>query len=345
MTTTMTHPFPPPMLTRRLRRAAAAALLPLAALGAALAPVADALAAPPAQSRTQVPGYYRAAFGDVEVTALFDGIVPLAPGLLKGLAADEIQALLARMFLETTPGVQTAVNAFLVHTGQQLVLVDAGAAACFGPTLGRITDNLKAAGYTPAQVDVVLLTHMHADHLCGLRDAQGRAAFPNATVQVAARDAAFWLDEPTAAAAPKEMQGFFRMARESVAPYREAGRLKTFGAGDAVLPGITALATNGHTPGHTSFLVESQGRKLLVWGDLVHSHAVQFARPAVSIEFDTDPAQAIATRRAVFEQAAREGWSIAGAHLPFPGLGRIGRDGDAYRWVPMEYGPVPAAAR
>ena len=335
-TTTKTTRFP-------LRRALAAALLPLAALGATLAPLAEAQAAAPAQQRSQVPGYYRAAFGDFEVTALFDGVVPLAPGLLKGLAADEIQTLLARMFLETTPGVQTAVNAFLIHTGQKLVLVDAGAAACFGPTLGRIQDNLKAAGYRPEQVDTVLLTHMHADHLCGLRDAQGRAAFPNATVRVAARDAGFWLDEKTAASAPKEMQGFFRMASEAVAPYREAGRLSTFEPGEVLLPGVTAMATNGHTPGHSAFLFESQGRRLLVWGDLVHSHAVQFARPAVSIEFDSDPAQAIATRRQVFEQAASQGWSIAGAHLPFPGLGRVGREGATYRWVPAEFGPLPAA--
>lgn len=340
MTTMLLNPSTQP---RSLLRAAATLLLPLAALGAVLTPLAEAQAAPPAQQRTQVPGYYRAAYGDFEVTALFDGVVPLAPTLLKGLAADEIQTLLARMFLETTPGVQTAVNAFLIHTGQKLVLVDAGAAACFGPTLGRIPDNLKAAGYTPEQVDVVLLTHMHADHLCGLRDAQGHAVFPNATVKVAARDAAFWLDEKTAAAAPKEMQGFFRMARESVTPYREAGRLATFEPGEKLLPGVSALATNGHTPGHTSFLVESQGRKLLVWGDIVHSHAVQFARPSVSIEFDTDQAQAIATRRQVFEQATREGWSIAGAHLPFPGLGRIGREGQAYRWVPAEYAPMPMA--
>lgn len=318
----------------------------LASLGMALlatfaTPALQAHAAPPASITAQVPGYYRTTVGDFDVTALYDGFAELPAALLKGMQAKEVQDLLARMFVQSAPAVQTAVNAYLIHTGEHLVLVDTGAAQCFGPTLGQTLAHLRAAGYQPQDVDTVLLTHLHPDHLCGLLDAQGQRAFPNATVLAAQADADFWLNEKTAQAAPQAMQGMFAMARQSAAPYQTAGRFKTFADGQQhLLPGISALPSRGHTPGHTSYKVSSKGRDLLVWGDIVHSHAVQFAHPEVSIEFDTDPKQAIATRKALFQQVAQQGWMIAGAHLPFPGLGHIRQDAKGYAWVPVEFGPV-----
>lgn len=334
-----------PPRSRPLARAIGGIALGLALLaGAPLSglplPGAAAFAAPPAQAKTQVPGFYRQALGGFEVTALYDGYVDLHVSLLKGMGAEKIQSLLARMFLEHTDGVQTAVNAYLVHTGERLILVDAGAAACFGPTLGQIVANIRAAGYAPEAVDTVLLTHLHPDHLCGLLGADGAVAFPNATVWAAQEDADFWLSEAVAEAAPEGNRPFFTMARGAVAPYQAAGRFRTFSVGDALLPGVTAQPTHGHTPGHTSYLFESGERKLLVWGDIVHSHSVQFRHPEVSLEFDTDPEAAIAARRAVFARATEEGWSIAGAHLPFPGLGRIRAETEGYAWVPVEFGPL-----
>lgn len=301
-----------------------------------------ALAAPPEVQRAQVPGFYRQALGDFTVTALYDGYIDLPPTLLHGLRAPQIQSLLARMFIANEKGVQTAVNAYLVHTGQHLVLVDAGAASCFGPTLGQVGANLRAAGYQPVDVDVVLLTHLHADHLCGLRDAAGQPAFPKATVWAAQEDADFWLSQAVADKAPEGMKGFFQMARDGVAPYQAQGRLRTFKDGDAIVPGLSVVPTHGHTPGHSSFLFSSQGRQLLIWGDVVHSHAVQFAHPEVSLEFDVNQKQAIATRKALFQRAAKAGWQIAGAHLPFPGLGRIRQDPKGYAWVPVEFRPIRA---
>nr|WP_247652849.1 hypothetical protein [Ideonella aquatica] len=108
------------------------------------------------------------------------------------------------------------------------------------------------------------------------------------------------------------------------------------------MPGLSVVPTHGHTPGHSSFLFSSKGRQLLVWGDVVHSHAVQFAHPEVSLEFDVNQKQAIATRKALFQRAAQAGWQIAGAHLPFPGLGRIRQDAKGYAWVPVEFGPIRA---
>lgn len=299
-----------------------------------------AAVAAPAQVKTQVPGYYRYGLGGMEVTALYDGYVDLDSKLLKGIRADQLQSLLARMFIADIKGVQTAVNAYLVHTGDRLVLVDAGSAACFGPTLGKVLDNLRAAGYAPEAVDTVLLTHLHPDHLCGLLTGEGKVAFPNATVWAAEEDAAFWLSEASQAAAPEGFRPFFKMARDAVAPYQAAGRLRTFKTGESPIPGAQVVPTHGHTPGHTSFLFSAGGKSLLVWGDIVHSHGVQFARPEVSIEFDTDQKAAIATRKALFAEAAKKGWGIAGAHLPFPGLGHIRKDAQGYAWVPVEFGPI-----
>ncbi len=337
----MTHPmshFP----LRRTLLAAATALGLLAGAGFTPYTVPSAHAAPPEAVKTQVPGYYRQALGDFTVTALYDGYIDLAPKLLHGLRDTQIQSLLARMFIAHEKGVQTAVNAYLIHTGEHLVLVDTGAASCFGPTLGQVQANLKAAGYRLEDVDTVLLTHLHGDHLCGVLDAQGQTAFPNATVWAAQKDADFWLSQAVADAAPEGMKGFFKMSRDAAAPYQAAGRFKTFQSGETLLPGLSVVPTNGHTPGHTSFLFESKGQKLLVWGDIVHSHSVQFAHPEVSLEFDVDQKQAIATRKALFQKAAAAGWWIGGAHLPFPGLGHIRKDPKGYAWVPVEYGPIRA---
>lgn len=330
-------PMPSVPSAFRLLPRLAAATVAAAVLGGA--PVTAAIAAPPAQLKTQAPGYYRMMVGQFEVTALYDGYVDLPTKVLKYSSEREIQSLLARMFLASTPGVQTSVNAYLVHTGTQLVLVDAGTGNCFGPTLGRIPDNLRAAGYTPEQVDVVLLTHLHGDHACGLT-ANGQAIFPNAQVYVDEADANYWLDAAAANAAPKDAQAFFAMARDSVAPYRAAGRFHTYKAGTAPVPGVQSVVAHGHTPGHAGYLFTSGADSLLLWGDIVHSHAVQFRRPRVAIEFDVDPRAAVATRQRIFAEAARNKLWVGGAHLPFPGIGHVRRDGDGYAWVPVEYGPV-----
>jgi glyoxylase-like metal-dependent hydrolase (beta-lactamase superfamily II) len=305
----------------------------------ALLATAPAIGTPAAQT-TQVPGYYRQAVGDTVVTALYDGYIDIDSKLLHGLRTQDIQRLIARMFIAHDKGTQTAVNGFLVHTGDRLVLVDTGAAQCFGPTLGKVVDNIRAAGYTPEDVDTVLLTHMHADHLCGLLGADGKAAFTKATVWASKADADFWLNQQTADAAPEGTRLLFKMARDAIAPYTAAGNFKTFEAGTQVVPGIEALATPGHTPGHSSYLLTSRGQHMLVWGDIVHSHAVQFVHPEVSIEFDTDQKRAIASRKAILQRAAQNAWWVAGAHLPFPGLGHVRKDAQGYAWVPAEFGPI-----
>ncbi|MGC3962141.1 MAG: MBL fold metallo-hydrolase [Rhodocyclaceae bacterium] len=299
-------------------------------------------AQPVAQIGTQVPGYYRMQLGDFEVTALYDGFVVLDQKLMKGASASDIQSLLARMFLSTTEGTQTAVNAYLVNTGTHLVLVDTGTAQCFGPSLGNIGANLKASGYTPEQVNVVLLTHLHPDHACGLVSTDGKAAFPNALVRAARVEADYWLSESIAAKAPTDAQAFFKMARDAVAPYVTLGRFSTYSAGETLLPGLKIVPSPGHTPGHTSYLFQSKGQSILLWGDIIHNHAVQFARPEVAFDFDVDSKVAIATRKRLLADVAKEKFWVGGAHLPFPGIGHVRADEHGYSWVPVEYAPAKA---
>ena len=328
-------------MTSHLFAATRRAMLALAMAGAAFAAMTPVSvhAAPPPQQRTQVPGFYRMALGDFEITALYDGYIDLDPKILSGVSAQDIQSLLARMFITSTQ-VQTAVNAYLVHTGSRLVLIDSGTAKAFGPTLGFLVDNIRAAGYDPAQIDTVLLTHLHPDHSNGILSPDGKAVFPNAELRVAKAESDYWLDQAVAAKAPQDAQPFFKTARDNVAPYITAGKFKPFSAGETLLPGIKSVSAYGHTPGHTGYLISSKDQHLLVWGDIVHSHAVQFARPEVAIEFDTDKEKAIATRRKIFADAAREKLWIAGAHLPFPGLGHVRAEASGYAWVPVEYGPI-----
>lgn len=334
---------PQSLSATRTRSAFQRALLALSLTGAttltAMSP-AVAHAEPPAQQKTQVPGYYRMKLGDFEVTALFDGTTDLNVKLLKGGSTKEIENLLARMFVSTTPGMQTAVNAFLIHTGDHLVLVDTGTAKFFGPALGAILDNIRASGYDPAQIDTVLLTHLHPDHAAGLLTPDGKVAFPNADVRASQAEAAYWLDEQIAAKAPEGAQPMFKLARDSVAPYKAAGHFKPYTPGETLFPGVSVMPAVGHTPGHSAYLFTSKDQNLLVWGDIVHSHATQFAKPDIAIEFDTDSKQAIATRKKIFADAAKNKYWVAGMHLPFPGIGHVRTEGSGYAWVPVEFSPI-----
>lgn len=220
--------------------------------------------------------------------------------------------------------------------------MDTGAGASSRPVLGHLAHNLKASGYEPAQVDTILLTHMHGDHIGGLIDAEGRPVYPKATVLVAKAESDYWLSKQNAEKAPDGQRRRFQLAREVAAPYLARGKWRTFVPGGEVVPGIRAVDAKGHTPGHTAYVVESDGQKLVIWGDVVHAYAVQFAELGVAIDFDTDPKQAVLTRRKLMRHMAADGSLVAGMHLPFPGIGHIRAKGKgSYAWVPVIFRPLP----
>lgn len=315
-------------LTRRLRGALAAALLATGAAAHAGAPMA----------KTAPPGFYRLMLGDFEVTALFDGAIDLKPSeLLKGLPPAQVKQRLAQAY-QTEP-VPTSVNAYLVNTGTKLVMIDAGTGSLAGPALGTLVANLKASGYQPEQVDEIYITHLHYDHVGGITQGD-QAVFPNAIVRADRRDAEFWLSEQALAQAPGGLKTFMQHAINSMKPYVASQRFKPFDGDTELVPGVKAIATHGHTPGHTIYQVESKGQKLVLWGDLMHVAAVQFAQPFVAMAFDADAKRATAQRQKAFADAAKQGYLIGASHLPFPGIGRLRTDGKGYDFLPVHYVPV-----
>jgi len=291
--------------------------------------------------KTQVPGYYRMQLGQFEMTALYDGRIELDTQLLKNVQPADLDCLLKRFFVGN-PKMATSVNAYLINTGPHLVLVDAGAGKLFGDSLGHIAKNIKAAGYDPSQVDTILITHMHGDHIGGLNDAEGKPVYPNANIFVAKAESDFWLSEEKAEKAPDEQKRFFNMARDISSQYLANGKWQTFVPGGELVPEIRAIDTKGHTPGHTAYVVGSDKQKLVIWGDVVHAYAVQFAKPSTSIDFDIDQKQAVITRCALMKTIAADGSFVAGMHLPFPGIGHIRAEGEgSYAWVPIEFEPLP----
>ena len=305
------------------------------ALAAALTAVAVSTFAAGPMVKTQAPGYYRIMLGDFEVTAISDGTVKLPMKDLLNASAAKVDAALKKNFISYP--VETSVNAYLINTGSKLVLVDTGAAGLFGPTLGNMMANLKASGYQPEQVDEIYITHMHPDHVGGLMNGTAMA-FPNATLRIDKADTDFWLSEAKMKAAPKDSQGFFQGAMASVNPYVAAGKLKTFEGGTELVPGIKAMATHGHTAGHSVYAVESKGQKLMLWGDLMHVAAVQFDDPSVTIKFDTETKAAAKERIKAYADAAKDGYLVGSSHIAFPGLGHVRKaSGKSFTWVPMNY--------
>jgi len=324
----MSYPRP------RSARALLLASIAFAAVTSFMLPPAHA-AAP--MVGTQAPGYYRTMVGDIEVTALSDGTIDFPMDtLLVGEPSGQIRAAYKSAF-QRLPA-ETSMNQFLINTGSKLVLVDTGAGAFFGPTLGNTVASLRASGYRPEQVDDVVITHMHADHTGGLVH-DGEPAFKNAVVHIARADLDFWMNPANETKAPEGVRASFNVAQKALAPYIAAGKLKPFDGNAEIVPGVTALPAPGHTAGHTYYAVESKGEKLLVWGDVVHAAAVQFKDPTVRIAWDSDDHGAEVAREKVLADASRGGYLIAGAHLPFPGLGHVARvaAGQGYVFVPVTY--------
>src|SRR3984893_18104366 len=308
----------------------------MAALAGSVAGAHAALPAPPPH-HDQVPGFYRLKVGDLEVTALFDGTGVFDPHWLNG-TKETIDAVVKALH-EDPHMLDVVDSAFLVHTGKQLILVDEGAGTWWGGgALGRLASSLRSAGYTPEEVDLVLVTHLHSDHVGGLTTQDGKRVFPNADVYVAKAESDFWLSPEIAAQAPKDAQPFFQSAQAIAAPYIKAGKWHTFSGSEPIVDSMQIVPLPGHTPGHTGYEFSSKGQEILFWGDIVHAQRVQLHHPEVTAIFDIDQTAAAATRNQLLSKLAREGVLIATPHTSlFPALGRLRAEGSGYSWVPVVF--------
>jgi glyoxylase-like metal-dependent hydrolase (beta-lactamase superfamily II) len=284
-------------------------------------------------SKIQAPGFFRMRLGDFEVTALSDGAMSLDVVKLLNEPAEETEAALRKSFLSNP--LDTSVNAYLINTGEKLILIDAGGGAILGPALGKLQSNLRDAGYKPEQIDDILLTHMHRDHVGGLTINATRA-FPNATIHADKRESDFWLSKENLDRAPPELKARFQGVLATLGPYVAAGRYQPFESDSEILPGVWSVASHGHTVGHTTYVVESEGQQLWLIGDLINVAAVQLEHPSVSFAFDSDRNAAAASRMRFLESAAQQRVLIGAAHLPFPGLGHLRATGETWQWLPID---------
>lgn len=303
-----------------------------------------ALAAPTFKPKAQVPGYHRILIGDIEVTALYDGNAPVPTHTFTGIETEAAEQILSEAGLPNPSSIDMAINAYLINNGTHLVLIDAGAGQCHGDTAGDLIPNLRAAGYQPRQVETILLTHLHGDHVCGITKNE-RRLFTNATVYVAQAEADFWLGQDPNDEALVAAQPSIKMAHEALAPYIKRNRFQTFGPEQTSISGVQIIPTPGHTPGHSAYAVASQNERLYLWGDIIHNHAIQFSDPSVTVLFDIDPDQARATRAAILNTVVAQKIWVGGTHLPFPGLGRVRAEGNGYAWIPLDYAPLPKPTR
>jgi glyoxylase-like metal-dependent hydrolase (beta-lactamase superfamily II) len=284
----------------------------------------------------QVPESYRLPFGKMEIIALSDGTVPQdLHKLLTETTPADVDVLLNRAFIANP--VEASINAYLIRDGSRRILVDTGSGQLFGPGYGgKLLDSLASVGAQPEQITDILITHVHTDHAGGLV-IDGKRTFPNATVHVGQPDLDFFLD-PSNAEKTGYAQQYFDEAAKTIGVYAEAGKVKGFSETTAILPGITATLHPGHTPGSAFYTVTSEGRSIIFVGDIIHVAAVQFPDTRISIVYDVDPAKAATVRKKAFSEFADDRQLIAAPHLPFPGIGHVGANGEgAFSWYPVEY--------
>jgi glyoxylase-like metal-dependent hydrolase (beta-lactamase superfamily II) len=280
----------------------------------------------------QAPGYYRFTLGAYEITALHDGNGPIDANLMLGDRA-EMKDLFQDSLGSTT--YQGSDAGFLVNTGKKLILIDAGTGGVFGDPEHHLVENLKASGYEPSQVDLILLTHLHYDHVGGITTKDGKRVFPNAEVRMAKTESDFWLSEKNATAASKNTQVYFRLVRAAAAPYIAAHKWLPFIGTNELAYGIVPVSLTGHTPGHVGYEVSSRGKTMLFWGDIVHVEPVQMSHPEISIAYDMDAPAAIRTRDAILTKLSSGRTAVAGPHMPWPAIGYVHKDGNGYKWVPV----------
>lgn len=276
----------------------------------------------------QAPGLNRRKIGEYVVTALVDGVVDTPFELLAEIKPGEAEDMIAASGRPRSSAM--TLSAYLVESSTRKILIDGGAGGINGWG-GRLHSALGAAGVNPRDIQHVLLTHAHPDHVGGLVDTSSQAAsFPNAELILHEDEFSFWSDDGNLSRAPEPAQPFFHLARSVFAAY--GNRLTTIASSD-VIPGISLVHLPGHTPGHSGYVFSSGADSLLIWGDIVHYPNIQVERPEVTIAFDVDAAAAATTRRSVLAKLASDSRLVAGMHLNYPGFARVHASGETYKIV------------
>jgi glyoxylase-like metal-dependent hydrolase (beta-lactamase superfamily II) len=280
----------------------------------------------------QTPGVYKRRIGEAIVTTVNDGFLDIPFGILRGAELDDMQGLMRDAFRDGPP--RLTVNAFVIQTEHNTILVDSGGGSTTVYSMGLLLDNLKAAGFSPTDFDTVLLTHIHPDHSSGLMGPEGKAIFSRAEIVAHEDDVSFWSDpnlrdgrSPAATPYLDSADAVLRAYREQLRPSR----------GGTVVAGVTQLPLPGHTPGHSGYRLDSAGETLVMWGDTVHVPEIQIPRPQVTSEFDIDERLAAENRRRIFDFVAEERLLVTGGHLHLPGFAHVVRSGDGFRLVPESW--------
>jgi glyoxylase-like metal-dependent hydrolase (beta-lactamase superfamily II) len=303
----------------------------------------SARAAIPLQGK-QNPGWYRYKVGDYEVTVVTDGAAtfPLPDKFVVNASKDDVAAELARQHLDPTK-ITVPFTPIVINTGSKLVLIDTGygeaAGAKPGATTGQVTANLKAAGIDPKDIDIVIISHFHGDHVNGLLNADKKLAFANAEVMVPSVEWKFWMDDGEMSRAPEgRMQELFKSNRVIFDALNR--KVTQYEWNKEVIPGLTAVGTPGHTPGHTSYVLSSGNGKIFIQSDVTNVPFLFVSHPGWHAGYDQDGAMAETTRRKTYDMIVAEKLPVQGFHYPFPGLGHLEKAGDGYRLVPAPWNPV-----
>ena len=259
-------------------------------------------------------------FGDVTILAISDATGDAPVSLMPGLSREQ------RARLVPSGSMKSFINVFVLVTPTRTILVDTGLGAG-----GKAFEALQAEGITPDKVDLILLSHLHVDHVSGmLQDSQ--AIYPNAEVWLAEEEASYWTSDEFMLMQSRERQPAFFLARQVLDAY--ADNIRVFAPNQVIVPGITSILLPGHTLGHSGFILESRGGKMLFWGDTMHFAEVQLLAPDVPVTYDHDPQQAVATRQSLLKYLVDEHIHVAGAHLPFPGVGTIAKKNNVLIFQP-----------
>jgi glyoxylase-like metal-dependent hydrolase (beta-lactamase superfamily II) len=326
-------------LTRRHALAGAAALA-----ATPLLPTISAKAAAPVADK-QAPSFYRYKIGDAQVNVISDGVnnFALPETFVLNAKKDDVNAALEKAYMPKDK-MSVYFAPLVINTGGKLVVIDTGngpaAYASSKGNVGQFATNMTAAGFDPKAIDIVVISHFHGDHVNGLLNAEGGPAFPNAEVLVPAAEWKFWMDDgEMSRASGDRMTGLFKNNRRVF----EAGlkkKVTPYEWGKDVAPGLLAVETVGHTPGHTSYVLSSGSDKVYIQSDVTNHPALFVSNPGWHLMFDQDPALAEKTRRKVYDMLVADKMRVQGFHYPFPANGYVEKDGNGYRLVPAPWNPV-----